>query len=89
MLSSIDPTLKGLSKLDDMESKLTHAHNAGLLALNTKTAHLEMIELIDQISRGDFTRAENSMLTLGRNVRKLLSLFSDAILAIRVWWLFW
>lgn len=56
--------------------------NAGVLALNTKTARLEMIELIGQISRGDFARAGNSMLTLGANTGKLPSLFSGATLAI-------
>ncbi len=56
--------------------------NAGVLALNTKTARLEMIELIGQITRGDFARAGNSMLTLGANTGKLPSLFSGATLAI-------
>nr|ELR5209645.1 tape measure protein [Providencia rettgeri] len=74
LLESIDPTLKGLSKLDDMEAQLGKSFNAGLLDEQTYSDNLKKIlaqrEALSEISEGatGFKAVEQSAKQAGRSI---------------------
>ncbi|MBX6950490.1 hypothetical protein EX227_12625 [Providencia rettgeri] len=74
LLESIDPTLKGLSKLDDMEAQLGKSFNAGLLDEQTYSDNLKKIlaqrEALSKISEGatGFKAVEQSAKQAGRSI---------------------
>ncbi|MDU7495268.1 MAG: tape measure protein [Providencia rettgeri] len=74
LLESIDPSLKGLSKLDDMEAQLGKSFNAGLLDEQTYSDNLKKIlaqrEALSKISEGatGFKAVEQSAKQAGRSI---------------------
>ncbi|MEX6145608.1 tape measure protein [Providencia hangzhouensis] len=74
LLESIDPTLKGLSKLDDMEAQLGKSFNAGLLDEQTYSDNLKKIlaqrEALSKISEGatGFKAVEQSAKQAGKSI---------------------
>ncbi|MEY0576527.1 tape measure protein [Providencia manganoxydans] len=74
LLESIDPTLKGLSKLDEMEAQLGKSFSAGLLDEQTYSDNLKKIlaqrEALSKISEGatGFKAVEQSAKQAGRSI---------------------